>query len=72
MLIVGQQPIAIVAVAMGEMLDQALQISGEMVFQQGDAEGFFRAEVMIERALGHFRRLQEFAQAHAGKAAMHA
>ena len=27
---------------------------------------------MIERALGHFRRLQEFAQAHAGKAAMHA
>jgi hypothetical protein len=50
-LIVGQQAIAIVALAMGEVIDQALQISGVMVFKQRDAEGFFRAKVMIERAL---------------------
>lgn len=72
MLIVGQQAIAIVTVAMIEVVDQALQISGVVMFKQRDAEGFLRAKVVVEGALGHLRRLQKFAQAHSGKTAMHA
>jgi hypothetical protein len=55
-----------------EVVDQALQISGVVMFKQRDAEGFFRAKVVVERALRHFRRFQKFAQAHSGKTAMHA
>ncbi len=71
-LIVGQQAIAIVTVAMIEVVHQALQISGVVMFKQRDAEGFLRAKVVVEGALGHLRRLQKFAQAHSGKTAMHA
>lgn len=72
MLIVGQQAIAIVTVAMIEVVDRALQISGVVMFKQRDAEGFLRTKVVVEGALGHLRRLQKFAQAHSGKTAMHA
>lgn len=39
-LIISQQAVTIVAVAMIEVVDQALQISGVVMFEQRDAEGF--------------------------------
>ena len=72
MLIVGQEAIAIVPLAVVKMIDQALKISGVVMVEQRNAKGFFRAKVVIERAFRHLRCFQQFAQTHTGKPPMHA
>ena len=56
MLIVGQQAIAIVTVAMIEVVDQALQISGVVMFKQRDAEGFIKLSALRLRTIAQRRK----------------
>ena len=44
------------------------QVDAEVVLQQGLAELFLGFEVMVERALGNARGLQDFVEADSGEA----
>ncbi|SUG05331.1 Uncharacterised protein [Salmonella enterica subsp. enterica serovar Pullorum] len=55
----------------GEVRRKTLMIAGVMSLKHGDAEGFFRAKVVIKRPFRHLGGFEQFAKPHAGKTPLH-
>ncbi|MNP63835.1 hypothetical protein D3C76_1592780 [compost metagenome] len=65
--VIAQQLVARIAFIVGKQLFHLPIIMLEITLQHRFTKGFFRTEVVVERAFRHPGRIQQFTQPHAGK-----